>query len=369
MKWPLLALDGALSFIGRHALVLAFLLAFLPCLIILWRRLYSHPQSCEDDTVPDASISSLRRNHRKARTKLSLSSLSSRGDYRPTQPAEEAQSLDDSESDADEDKGKDRMARRTKQPYEAFLVLDVEGTCAQGSGFGYPNEIIEWPVCLLRWKDKDMKGNAQELEIVAEFRSYVRPTWRPQLSDFCLTLTGITQEQVDSAPIFPEVLQDFRRFLEKHKLLDAAGHRLQRFSFCTDGPYDIRDFVVKQCFISKIPVPTWLTSDIMDVRRTVGAWHDSSTALGAAERRQAQAGVFPLPKRVSFSISRQLHALGLEPFEGRQHSGIDDARNVCRLLIELARRGWRLEPNTRINPNRRWPWMGKRGKVLEEYFS
>lgn len=48
---------------------------------------------------------------------------------------------------------------------------------------------------------------------------------------------------------------------------------------------------------------------------------------------------------------------------------LQDARNVCRLLIELARRGWRLEPNTRINPNRRWPWMGKRGKVLEEYFS
>ena len=22
-----------------------------------------------------------------------------------------------------------------------------------------------------------------------------------------------------------------------------------------------------------------------------------------------------------------------------------------------------------INPNRRWPWMGKRGKVLEEYYS
>ena len=143
MKWPLLALDDALAFIGRHALVLAFLLAFLPCLIILWQRLCSHPQSCEDHTVPDTSISSLRRNRRKARTKLPLSSLSGRGDHRPTQPAEGAQSLADSE--ADEDKGKDRMARRTKQPYEAFLVLDVEGTCVQGSGFGYPNEIIVRP--------------------------------------------------------------------------------------------------------------------------------------------------------------------------------------------------------------------------------
>jgi hypothetical protein len=31
---------------------------------------------------------------------------------------------------------------RTKQPYEAFLVLDVEGTCHLGSDYNYPNEII-----------------------------------------------------------------------------------------------------------------------------------------------------------------------------------------------------------------------------------
>lgn len=31
---------------------------------------------------------------------------------------------------------------RSKQPYEAFLVLDVEGTCQLGSDYNYPNEII-----------------------------------------------------------------------------------------------------------------------------------------------------------------------------------------------------------------------------------
>ncbi|TFK90933.1 hypothetical protein K466DRAFT_573941 [Polyporus arcularius HHB13444] len=257
------------------------------------------------------------------------------------------------------------MIKLPKQPYDAFLVLDVEGTCVQGSGFDYPNEIIEWPVCLLRWKDKNSRGKARVLEVVDEFRSFVRPTWRPQLSSFCTTLTGITQEQVDAAPTFPEVLQEFRTFLEKNKLIDHCGQRLVRFCFCTDGPYDIRDFVVKQCFISKIPVPVWLTWDVMDVRRAVGEWHDFATA--SAERRQV--GAFPLPRRVVLSIPRQLHALGLEPFEGRQHSGIDDTRNICRLVVELARRGWKLQPNTSINPNRRWPWMGKRGKVLEEYYS
>lgn len=170
------------------------------------------------------------------------------------------------------------------------------------------------------------------------------------------------QEQVDVAPTFSEVLQDFRKFMEKHKLIDGNGQRLMRFCFCSDGPYDIRDFVVKQCFISKaghmgaepgwsltavaaaqIPVPVWLTWDVMDVRRVVGQWHDFTTAATRdrstspvsrsrriypeiellVTRGVVQEGAFPLPRRVVLSIPRQLHALGLEPFEGRQHSGID----------------------------------------------
>ena len=115
------------------------------------------------------------------------------------------------------------------------------------------------------------------------------------------------QDQVDTAPSFPEVLDEFRKFLEKHELIDPeTGRRLTRFCFCSDGPYDIRDFVVKQCFISKagqlyarrrrsltrgrplqIPVPTWLTWDVMDVRRVVGECHafTSATVDRDAQRR------------------------------------------------------------------------------------
>jgi hypothetical protein len=32
--------------------------------------------------------------------------------------------------------------KRVKQTVEAFLVLDVEATCKQGTDFDYPNEII-----------------------------------------------------------------------------------------------------------------------------------------------------------------------------------------------------------------------------------
>lgn len=34
---------------------------------------------------------------------------------------------------------------------------------------------------------------ADQLEITDVFRSFVRPTWRPTLSEFCKNLTGITQ--------------------------------------------------------------------------------------------------------------------------------------------------------------------------------
>ncbi len=44
-----------------------------------------------------------------------------------------------------------------------------------------------------------------------------------------------------------------------------------------------------------------------------------------------------------------------------------DARNIARILIELAKRGVRLQINTTINPNKRWPWMGRRGKILDNY--
>ncbi|KAI6109877.1 ribonuclease H-like domain-containing protein [Pisolithus sp. B1] len=257
-------------------------------------------------------------------------------------------------------------AARVKQPYDAFLVLDVEATCLQGAGFDWPNEIIEWPVCLLRWKDRSSKGMASQLEVVDEFRSFVKPTWRPQLSNFCTELTGITQTQVNLAPTFPMVLKMFARFLAQHGLIDPKNGRvLQRICWCSDGPFDIRDFVVKQCFISKIPMPLWLRGDVLDVRRLVSGWVATHDPF---DGQQARTRLTTAHHFRSLNIPHQLRVLGLGQFQGREHCGMDDTRNIARVLVELARRGIRLVPNTPINPNRRWGWMGRPGEVLEYYF-
>ncbi|KAF8892610.1 ribonuclease H-like domain-containing protein [Infundibulicybe gibba] len=256
---------------------------------------------------------------------------------------------------------------KTKQPYDVFLVLDVEATCHLGTDFNFPNEIIEFPVCLMRWKDRTTDNRASQLEVVAEFRSFVKPSWRPTLSQFCTDLTGITQAQVDSAPSFPEVLNSFSQFLVDHQLIDAeTGERRARFCWCSDGPFDVRDFVVKQCFISRIPMPGWIRGDVLDVRLTVMNWlsMQSDQAPQYPDVRYAQPWM--APRRRSLNIPSQLKALGLPTFEGRQHSGIDDTRNIAKIVTELARKGLCLQPNTVIHPGRRWQWMGKHGQILED---
>ncbi|GAA5887170.1 hypothetical protein JCM3774_005344, partial [Rhodotorula dairenensis] len=103
-----------------------------------------------------------------------------------------------------------RRRRPPDQHFDSFLVFDVEATCERIDepwgkvAFAYPNEIIEWPVILLQWQRvtplDGRDGDGQEesdrrwrLVQVAEFHSYVKPTWATKLSAFCTELTGITQ--------------------------------------------------------------------------------------------------------------------------------------------------------------------------------
>lgn len=64
----------------------------------------------------------------------------------------------------------------------------------------------------------------------------------------------------------------------------------------------------------------------------------------------------------TLSLPSVLSALSLPAFQGRLHSGLADARNASRILIDLAARGMTLAPNRRVPESgrgreRRWPWM------------
>ncbi|KAF9050713.1 hypothetical protein BDZ89DRAFT_589323 [Hymenopellis radicata] len=237
------------------------------------------------------------------------------------------------------------------QPYDVLLVVDFEGTCTETSGFDYPNEIIEFPIVMLKWENKE-EG---KLVVHDEFRTVVRPTWKPNLSQFCTRLTGITQKEVDKAPPFAVALGLAQAFLVRNGVIDHAGEDTSQFCWCTDGPWDLRELLLKQCFISKIPPPPWMIK-----RKFINTRSLVRNLLSREAKVNPKATGIP-----SMTVQQQLEALRI-PLKGRLHSGIDDSRNISRIVQELARRGISLKSNNRVEADRRWGWMGKAGKVKEE---
>jgi inhibitor of KinA sporulation pathway (predicted exonuclease) len=181
--------------------------------------------------------------------------------------------------------------------------LDFEATCDDSQRIK-PQEVIEFPIVLV---------DAQTLTSVDEFRTYVRPVHHPRLTAFCTELTGIRQSEVDGAPIWAEALQQACAWLDERLL--ERGCAPERCLFVSCGDWDLKSMIVEQCVVSGEHVPErfrrWLNIKNL-FKRTLG------TPAGGMEM--------------------MLEAVHL-PLEGRHHSGLDDSRNIAKLLADLLRRG------------------------------
>ncbi|RKO87914.1 ribonuclease H-like domain-containing protein, partial [Blyttiomyces helicus] len=221
------------------------------------------------------------------------------------------------------------------QPYDFYCVLDVEATCQEAHDWDYPNEIIEFPIVLIEgWTCTVTDSLPPSLPAqVDEFQSYVRPVKNPTLSTFCTTLTGIEQSTVDAADPFPAVLGRFERWLSQY-----SKYPFPNVLFACDGPWDVRDFVRKQCEHSILDRPPYMRR-FTDLRRLYCDFYHRDRA----------------------NLVGMLRGLGME-FEGREHSGIDDSRNVARILTRMMKDGCRVEHNTDLKLSKRK--VGRRGRVL-----
>lgn len=206
---------------------------------------------------------------------------------------------------------------RKKQPFDYYLFFDVEATCEADGGFTFPNEIIEFPVILV---------DGETFEIVDEFRSYVKPTINPTLSKFCIELTGISQETVDKSPIFIDVLNEFQEFMAKYDLFQEKSA-----AFVTDGPFDIRDFITKQLKHSKIkPRPAYFDVHWVNIRKLFREFYK---------------------QKENKNIALMLQHLDMK-FQGRQHSGLDDARNLVAIGKRMHEEGCVFKTNSWYDPKR-----------------
>jgi inhibitor of KinA sporulation pathway (predicted exonuclease) len=169
-----------------------------------------------------------------------------------------------------------------------LLVVDLEATCwEKGRHQAGMMETIEIGALLV---------DPEHLDDVREFQSLVKPVRTSTLSDFCVQLTGIQQREVDAADEFPAVLARLRAWLG-----DALDAR-----FASWGDYD-KNQLQRDCIWHGLPYP--LAPDHFNVKRFWTKTYRSKPT----------------------SMTTALERMGLA-LDGVHHRGLDDARNIWRIL-------------------------------------
>jgi len=172
---------------------------------------------------------------------------------------------------------------------EHYLVIDFEATCCdRGTVPREQMEIIEIGAVMVQ---------AASLQVIGEFQSFIQPVRHCRLTPFCTSLTSIAQQDVDAAPVFKDAIGNFKAWLQQY-----AG-----FVFCSWGDYDFRQ-LRRDCQFHGLPNP--INAPHINVKRLM------------AERQ----GLARKP-----GLGEAVVLAGLA-FSGTHHRGIDDARNIARLL-------------------------------------
>ena len=174
---------------------------------------------------------------------------------------------------------------------DKILVVDIEATCWEGNvPEGMNSDIIEIGVCLLDIQTGEISDNRGIL---------VHPE-RSTISPFCTQLTTITTELIEKEGVsFSEAL----RILKKDYLSQSRA-------WASFGAYDVKMFQ-RQC-------------------QDLGKGYPFSPSHINVKT------VFALKNKLS-------HELGMDdalkfldiPLEGTHHRGVDDAKNIAKILREI----------------------------------
>jgi inhibitor of KinA sporulation pathway (predicted exonuclease) len=133
----------------------------------------------------------------------------------------------------------DDLMRAVVAGERRIVVVDVEATCWKKGVFSRKKETIEIGAVLLRLDRAESRW--------PEFQTFVRPRRLPHLSSFCRELTGITQENVDAAPTFPEALGLFLEWSQP----------LEQVVLATWSRYDLwqLNLDLEACGLPKLTIP------------------------------------------------------------------------------------------------------------------
>jgi len=194
-------------------------------------------------------------------------------------------------------------------------ILDYEATCGEEGKFPLDQmEITEFPTIVY---------DVQAEKEVGRFHEYVRPVIRPQLTEFCINLTGITQAKVDNAEPFLPVWDRFKGFLKSQNLWDDPSS----YAFVTCGEWDFHTMLPRQLSHINSTNPSASSDD----RLLVTHFQQRLISIDVAFKEYYGSK--------ADEIKPMLGELGMD-FVGRLHSGIDDCENILRIVKRMMDDGW-----------------------------
>lgn len=219
------------------------------------------------------------------------------------------------------------LSQLSTQHFKYLICVDFEATCWENQApvQWRETEIIEFPAVLV---------NLQTGKIEAEFHEYVKPFELPKLSAYCIELTGVKQQDVENGMPLEMALKIFQEWLRKE--LRTRNLQLPKMSkdkmtgncaLVTWSNCDFGIFLEKECRRKNLKKPSYFNQ-----------WIDLSELYNGRYKYKPT------------SFVNALSHVGIK-FEGRQHSGRDDARNLATLAYKMVCDGVQLKITKDLTPH------------------
>lgn len=175
---------------------------------------------------------------------------------------------------------------------KTFIITDIEATCDDQNNIQSTfDRALSEPI------EIGAVAVNENYEILGEFQTFIKPiNYNTGLTPFCMSLTKIKQFDVDNAPLYKEAYQSFEDWFLQYT----------KPEFCSWGKYDFNEL---KKFCARNGQKFYFESGV-NLKNLFAKKQNISREIG---------------------LGRALTKSGLQ-FIGTPHRGIDDAKNIARLL-------------------------------------